>query len=286
MPGRLRSHYRELPPPAALAPYVECLWVQDVGGAGPYDQPVLPDGAIDLVARDEGVIVAGPSTRAVTVRYPRAGLTVGARFRPGAAPPLLGVAADELRDRAVPLDALWGPAGATVTERVLDAAGRDLDDLGDLGARGDLGDAGTVASPAARGGPGPRLAVLVEGLAARLDGAPAIDPAVRASVLALRSTPATPVTALAAGTGLSERQLRRRVDVAVGYSPRMLARVVRFQRFLRAARATPAAARDLARLAGEAGYADQAHLTREARRLAGLPPAALLDQEAARLAGA
>ena len=33
---------------------------------------------------------------------------------------------------------------------------------------------------------------------------------------------------------------------------------------------------DLARLAFEAGYADQAHLTRECSRLAGLPPAALL----------
>jgi AraC-like DNA-binding protein len=33
---------------------------------------------------------------------------------------------------------------------------------------------------------------------------------------------------------------------------------------------------DLARLALEAGYADQAHLTRECSRLAGLPPAALL----------
>jgi AraC-like DNA-binding protein len=32
---------------------------------------------------------------------------------------------------------------------------------------------------------------------------------------------------------------------------------------------------DLARLATETGYADQAHLTRESTRLAGLPPTAL-----------
>ncbi len=37
--------------------------------------------------------------------------------------------------------------------------------------------------------------------------------------------------------------------------------------------ATPAA--DLASLAFRLGYADQAHLTRETTRLAGLPPAAL-----------
>jgi hypothetical protein len=50
--------------------------------------------------------------------------------------------------------------------------------------------------------------------------------------------------------------------------------VLRFQRFL--ALAARDAAPDLAWLAFEAGYADQAHLTRESTRLAGLPPAALL----------
>jgi AraC-like DNA-binding protein len=35
---------------------------------------------------------------------------------------------------------------------------------------------------------------------------------------------------------------------------------------------------DLAWLAAETGYADQAHLTRECVRLAGLPPAALAAQ--------
>ena len=35
-------------------------------------------------------------------------------------------------------------------------------------------------------------------------------------------------------------------------------------------------ARDLARLALDAGYADQAHLTREARRLSGRTPAELV----------
>jgi AraC-like DNA-binding protein len=60
--------------------------------------------------------------------------------------------------------------------------------------------------------------------------------------------------------------------------------VLRFQRFLHAARAA-GPERSLARLAADTGYADQAHLTRESRDLAGLPPGALLDWEAARLAG-
>jgi AraC-like DNA-binding protein len=80
----------------------------------------------------------------------------------------------------------------------------------------------------------------------------------------------------AAATGadpnLGARQLRRRFADAVGYGPKTLQRILRFQRFLALAQTST----DLARLALEAGYADQAHLTRECSRLAGLPPAALL----------
>ena len=54
----------------------------------------------------------------------------------------------------------------------------------------------------------------------------------------------------------------------------MLTRVLRFRRFL--ARVEVAGTADLAGLAAETGYADQAHLTRESTRLAGLPPAALV----------
>jgi AraC-like DNA-binding protein len=71
---------------------------------------------------------------------------------------------------------------------------------------------------------------------------------------------------------ISERQLRRRFERTVGYSPRMLARVLRLQRFLSVARGSD----DLARIAADAGYADQPHLTRDCARLAGLPAAALL----------
>ena len=74
--------------------------------------------------------------------------------------------------------------------------------------------------------------------------------------------------------GISERQLRRRCQAAVGYGPRTLTRVLRFRRFLSRLDAAVDAA-DLAGLAADAGYADQAHLTRESTRLAGLPPAAL-----------
>ena len=87
------------------------------------------------------------------------------------------------------------------------------------------------------------------------------------------------VRAAATGTprerlGIGDRQLRRRFLDAVGYGPKTLERVLRFQRFLMHQ------GDDLARAALDAGYADQAHLTRECTRLAGLPPAQLLAEGA------
>ncbi|MDP8911611.1 MAG: helix-turn-helix domain-containing protein, partial [Actinomycetota bacterium] len=74
--------------------------------------------------------------------------------------------------------------------------------------------------------------------------------------------------------GFSERQLLRRCTAALGYGPKTLDRIVRFQRFRTLA--TTRAHLGLAELAAEAGYADQPHLTRDCLRLAGETPAALV----------
>lgn len=59
---------------------------------------------------------------------------------------------------------------------------------------------------------------------------------------------------------------------AAGLSPKQLARLVRFQSAWRALAAAPA--RNLAALAADHGYYDQAHLTGEFRALLGSTPAA------------
>ena len=105
-----------------------------------------------------------------------------------------------------------------------------------------------------------------------------LDPLARAAALGM-AQPGTRVSEL--DLGLSERQLRRRFADAVGYGPKTLARVLRFQRFLELARGGD----DLARLAFAAGYADQAHLTRECGRLAGRTPPAQLVASGAAAAG-
>lgn len=255
----IASSYAELAPPGALGPVAACVWTQRVGErvdpvTGDYEQPVLPDGCVDLVAGDGWATVAGPATTAVTARLAPGSVTVGVRFRTGAASAVLGVAASELRDRDVPADDLWGSAATELVERC----------------------AATSAET--------RLALLGRFVGARLAAArhDVDELAVHVADLVARR-PRLPVTELAERVGLSERQLRRRIADAVGYPPQTLASIARFQHFLAAARATDPAARDLATLAVTSGYADQAHLTRECTRRGGLPPARLLAAEERRL---
>ncbi|MEU4561864.1 helix-turn-helix domain-containing protein [Actinoplanes sp. NPDC023936] len=81
-----------------------------------------------------------------------------------------------------------------------------------------------------------------------------------------------PVGAVADRCGLSARQLQRRSNTAFGYGPKTLHRIFRLQRAVALARA----GRPFATVSADAGYADQAHLAREVRAMAGVPLSALL----------
>jgi len=127
--------------------------------------------------------------------------------------------------------------------------------------------------------PAAGLAVLQAQLLARLGAASLPDPMVAAAVHLLERHPALPgrVGGLGTALGLGERQLRRRFLAAVGYGPKTLARVLRFQKLLELLD-RPGPPTPLALVAADAGYADQAHMTTECTRLAGLPPTALLAE--------
>jgi AraC-like DNA-binding protein len=229
--------YRELPPPEALASQVCCLW----WSTGPGGR-VLPDGCADVVWTGTRLIVAGPATQAVIPRVSAGEVKLGVRFRVGAASLGLGLPAAELRNRSVPLGELW----------------RDGDELSARAAEAE--------------DPRARLELMAGAVAKRVANAAAPDPLVREAVHEL-ARPRARVEAVGRQLAISERQLRRRFETAVGYSPRTLARVLRLQRFLTLAERGES---DLAWLAADAGYADQSHLTRECAEFGGLPAGALL----------
>ena len=233
------ASYRELPPPPGLEAHVACLWTSHDGATR-----VLPDACADIVFVHGRLIVAGPATAASQRRPPPGQGRCGVRFRIGSAGAALGLPAHELLDRSVPLAHVWGPAARRLEDRV-------------------------AAAPTIDGA----LDALIRGVADRLPPPGGGDPLVRrAAVALLRDGASLPQAGRV--VGLEERQLRRRFERAVGYGPATLVRIQRFQRFLQLAERQPGS--PLGRLAAEAGYADQAYLTRECRRLSGLSPAALL----------
>jgi AraC-like DNA-binding protein len=102
-----------------------------------------------------------------------------------------------------------------------------------------------------------------------------------AAAVRMLGGPGARVAALGPALGIGERQLLRRFNAAVGYGPKLLDRVLRFQRFVDRAPAVAGEGEQLARAAAELGYADQAHLSRDCKRLSGLSPLALVASRAA-----
>jgi AraC-like DNA-binding protein len=82
-----------------------------------------------------------------------------------------------------------------------------------------------------------------------------------------------PVSAVASRCGLSPRQLQRRSNAAYGYGPKVLERIFRMQRAVGLARRGSS----FASVSAAAGYADQAHLAREVRAMAGVPLGVLIS---------
>jgi AraC-like DNA-binding protein len=235
--------YREFHPLPALADAVVCTWERTVpmSGEAPVGQRVLPDACVDLVWRDGNLWTAGPDTEAFMSPLVPGQTIVGIRFRPGAAGALLGLPAKEIRDARVPVDALWRNGGELV-ERL-------------------------ATSPHSPG----RRALLERALVARRADAELPDPLV-AGALRLLGRPGSRVRSLGAALAISERQLLRRFETAVGYGPKVADRILRFQRFVALAPDGDA----LARLAAELGYSDQSHLTRDCVEFSGMSPTQLL----------
>lgn len=252
--GPVTQRYVERPPVAALADVVSAVWVQEVAADAPaLRHRNLPHGGAEIVcALGRIPRVMGPLT-GPNVEVLAPGTTVvGVRLRPGAAGALLGLPPSELVDVAVPADALWGPAAARIGEGV-----------------------------AAAGSPARALATLQWAMVARRAAGGNPDALVAEAVRRLMPGRAADVAALPGLLAVSERTLRRRCLAAVGLGPKSLHRTLRFQGFLARAQRALAAGRPpgaLADLAVGAGYADQAHLTRECVRLTGTTPRAYLAE--------
>ena len=247
----MTGSYVERPPLPGLARVVRTVWIQRTGET-PYAQRHLPTGGVEIHFPIGGrPQLVGPLTGPETELIPARTTVVGVRFQPGTAPPV-PTALDDLADQRLGLAELWGSSADRLAEAMAQART-----------------------------PERALTYLQAHLMQEFRTAPGADPLVGEAVRALMPWHPVNIDTLAAHLALSASQLRRRCLHAVGMSPKVLQRTLRFQGFLALAQAGATAsgrrgADGTAGLAVDAGYADQAHLSRECLRLTGLTPRQLL----------
>jgi AraC-like DNA-binding protein len=255
-------HYSERPPALALRDVVRCYWFLS---AEPPEQPsraepAFPDGSPELIfsladpfiacpeggdeRRQPDVFLVGQITKPFAVRPSGRADLVGVRLEAHAAT-WMGLNLPELVDREVDVAAACNAALSSLRVLLINAPDEDA-----------------------------RVRHLDAALSTLILGAAQADWRVAAAVASVRRQRGlTDLAALAAEIGTTPRSLQRLFNRDVGISPKLLARIVRFQQVFAAWREDPAS---LSRVAQDCGYFDHAHLVRDFRELAGVPPAALL----------
>ena len=247
------SEYREFRPPLPLAEHFLCLWTETVSSPAGYTQRVLPDCCADILLVNGIPTVVGPWTEFFLAPLAPGTKIIAARCHPGLTASLLGVPASELLNRSVPLREVWGSAETARFARIADERSFSA-----------------------------QMSAMEAALIERVANSPPADEATLAAIQWIAQHPQGRVEQLSKWLGWSSRQIQRRFTTAVGYGPKLFHSVFRFQRLLHLAART-GVQRNLAELAADAGYSDQAHMTREVQRFSGKPPSLLLQSSACTL---
>lgn len=188
--------------------------------------------------------IAGLSDRYAVVGFDaRRYASIDLELTPLGAWSVLGLPLGELEHQTVRLEDAFGPvAGRRLVDRLLDA--RDWDT---------------------------RFDIIERFLLERAEAGPRPTPAVAWALGRLWQTGGRArVESLAAEIGCSRRYLHARFREQVGLAPKTVARLIRFGAVRRRIERAPARWADVAY---DCGYADQSHLNRDFRELAGTTPA-------------
>jgi AraC-like DNA-binding protein len=242
-------------PRPILRPFIKTLWAQEQipQPDGVERERVLPTGTMHLVLRlSEQPLVLCDGVRNQSVGYAVVGgarpsyyvrevspetSSVGAQLFPGASEFLFGVPADELAGRHTPLESLWGSGAIAALEHL-----REI----------------TVLEQ--------RLEIFEALLIARLPRVHGLHPAVAHALAQFTNT--DDVSEVVRQTGYSHRRFIALFSRAVGLTPKLYCRVLRFQRVLE----LTSNKTSWVDVALAAGYSDQPHFNRQFREFAGVTP--------------
>ena len=223
------------------------VWSLPVGSRSV--QRVLQYPVCNLVIEASYAIVVGPTTGLSTRELTGSGWALGAMLQPAAGALLLGGAVSEFADTATPLETVPGVDGTALVERVRSALSRKPESApGQQAAVSAVEDALAGLLPVDDEG------LLVNAIVEYVEG----DPRVQR------------VSQVCEKFDISERSLQRLTARRIGLTPKWL--VQRRRLHEAAERLSSAEPPDLARVAVDLGYADQAHFTRDFRTVTGLTP--------------
>lgn len=229
--------YSEQPATGELDKLFRCSWSHTLPGDFQGSMIVVPDGCSDLIFAGGRLMIVGPDRTAAFPAVAAGETILGLRFRPGAALRWLDVPLNELVGKAIPL---WD------LNRDTQEIEEQLANESSLAGRRALLHAWALRKSVATADPRSDMEALFNGLS---NGT---------------------LHDVSAQATFGERTLRRQSRDHFGYGPKMLQRILRFQRFLRLTRTS--SSQSLAILALEAGYADQAHMTRDVKEFTTLTP--------------
>jgi AraC-like DNA-binding protein len=241
-----------------LAPFISCLWSYE-GYAAPHARErLLPTGNMGLffTLDSEGDVAAGVSgaySEAVMLDTSRPFSVIGVEFKAGGGFPFFGGPSDALHNRCASLDEVWGATGASLRDRLWDAAT-----------------------------PQQRFRTVEQALLASRRDRLAPHRAVRYALAAFDGSPgAHRVDEVVARIGISSRRFADVFRSEVGLSPKAFCRVRRFNDVL--TRIERRSEVEWADLALSCGYFDQAHFNHDFRAFSGLSPSDYLRNRLSRL---
>jgi AraC-like DNA-binding protein len=244
--GRKRFEVVRFHPGPDLAELVEHYWTVswDLRGRAPHTQHTLPHPGVHLVAEADRSGIQGVVTGRFTRRLEGRGRAFGVRFRPAGFHPFLGGPVSALTDRRVAVAEVFGADGDRLVAGLL--AARD--------------EAALVAVAEAfllerRPGPDPTVTLVNR----------VVD-----EVMADRDL--TLVKDLAGRFRIGARRLQRLFAAYTGVPPKWVIRRARLHEAVE--RLDQGDDVDLALLARDLGYFDQAHFAHDFRAAVGDPPAA------------
>ena len=257
-------HYSEVRPNDYLAPFIECFWMLEGAHAALTDavpEKILPDGCAEIIlnfaARFRAIdqnglseiqpsqFLVGQMTKPIFIVPTGDVRLIGIRFQPGGTFPFIDMPMGDAIDSVNELGAI----SSRLARELLTATDRE--------SSMDV-----------------KIAALQSALANRLGKSKKEPRLLGLAASIVQSAGLVSVDELAAQAAMSSRQLRRRFLQEVGIGPKLLCRLLRFQRVFAAVDRED---KEWAGVAFECGYYDQAHLIKDFRQFANQTPATLLD---------